>query len=215
MLLYYTHNKKPRGFMERCYFYHRMQAEQSGHKFVAVVAEPFDDTDIILPFNPDPKYSDIYTRIIVALESVPDDEPVYLVEDDTLYPLERYSWALPDPEAVVYNLNLCYIGEGGFTWHMRGGIALSQLMGSCSAVRRNIRMKLEATLAGQMACIEPCSGQERPYQSMTCSLSLPSVDFRTAYNASWALPDDVEYFDQLEGWGSAKELWNCIYKGGK
>lgn len=214
MILYYTHNAKPRGFMERCYHYHREQAERVGQKFVAVVAEKFHVTDDVYEFSDQwPKYADIYLRILHGLTDVPDEEPVFLCEDDTLYPDERYEWELPCPWTVIYNVNLCYIGEKGFAWHNRGGIALSQLMGTASAVRHNIGMKLDSCLDKTMSCVEPCSGQERNYQSLACQLSLPSVDFRTAYNATWSLPEEAEYFEDLLGWGSAKELWKKIYEG--
>ncbi len=214
MILYYTHNRKPRGFMERCYYHHRAQAERLGITFIAVVAEKFEPDDEVYSFDPKwPKYADIYLRILHGLSGVPDDEPVYLCEDDTLYHDCRYGWIFPDMQSVIYNLNLCYIGPAGFVWHMRGGIALSQLMGPASAVKYNIGLKLEETLEGEMSCIEPCSGQGRPYLSGTCETPFPSVDFRTEYNASWSLPDDLDYFDDLNGWGSAKDLWSKLYEG--
>jgi len=214
MILYYTHNNKPRGFMERCYNVHKKQAENVGQQFVAIVREKFSFDDRVVEFDPKwPKYADIYVRILEGLTGIPDEEPVYLCEDDTLYPDERYHWALPDPQRVIYNLNLCYLGPKGFVWFQEGGIALSQLMGSASAVRYNIGLKFEETLANEMSCIEPCSGQGRPYQSGTCRLGIPSVDFRTDYNASWKLPQDIEFFDDLLGWGSGSKLWNNLYEG--
>jgi hypothetical protein len=214
MILYYTHNKKPRGFMERCYKHHRDQAERVGQRFVAVVAEKFSEDDEVFDFNPKwPNYADIYLRILHGLIGAKDEAPCYLCEDDTIYPDERYGWALPCPRTVIYNLNLCYIGEGGFAWHNRNGIALSQLMGSVSAVRHNIEMKLESTIDGDMSCVEPCSGGERPFISATCMIGIPSVDFRTAYNATWSLPEDVQYFEDLLGWGSARDLWSKLYTG--
>ena len=214
MIIYYTHNAKPRGFLERCYNYHREQAQRVGQEFKAVVAEPIGPGDEVFSFDPNfPKYADIYQRILHGITCVPDDEPVFLVEDDTLYPDDRYSRELPCPWTVIYNLNLCYIGPLGYAWHMRGGIALSQMMGSASAVRHNVGLKLDATLKGEMACVEPCSGQERDYRSGTCSLGWPSVDFRTDYNATWKLPEDIEYFEDLLGWPSASELWRKLYKG--
>jgi len=200
--------------MERCYNVHKTQAENCGQQFVAIVAEKFSPDDRVVVFDPKwPKYADIYVRILDGLNGVPDDEPVYLCEDDTLYPDARYFWKLPDPQQVIYNLNLCYLGPRGFVWYMEGGIALSQLMGSASAVRYNIQLKFEETIAGEMACIEPCSGQYRPYVSATCRFGVPSVDLRTDFNASWKLPDNLDFFDDLPGWGSGSELWNKLYEG--
>lgn len=217
MIVYYTHNQKPRGFMERCYWHHRKQAHRLKQTFVAVVAEQFAPDDEVYEFNPKwPKFADIYLRILHGLSGVPDDEPVFLCEDDTLYPDDRYDWIFTDLRTVIYNLNLCYISKDGFVWTHENGIALSQLMGPAAAVKYNIGMKLQETLDGKMSCIEPCSGQPGgSYLSGTCRTALPSVDFRTDYNCSWKLEDGLDYFQELDGWGNAAELWQKLYEGGE
>ena len=216
MILYYTHNVKPRGFQQRCYDYHKRQAERVGQRFVAVVAEKLGEGDSIMEFDDKwPKYADIYLRILHGLKGCDPKESVYLCEDDTLYPDTRYYWRCDSLERVTYNLNLIYIGPKGYARHMWGGIALSQLMGTASPVHHNIAMKLEATLAGDMQCIEPVSGGERAYKSDTCKLPLCSVDFRTDYNASWKLPDNLDFFQILDGWPDAKDLWEELYEGGE
>lgn len=214
MILYYTHNAKPEGFQLRCYNYHKEQAARMNQPFVSVVKEPIGAGDIVLPFDESlPKYADICVRILRGLEGVPDDELVFLCEDDTLYPDERYcNWTL-SAEAVCYNLNICYLGPRGYAYHMQGGIALSQLMGTASAVRYNIELKLAEMMALEMSCIEPCSAAGKLYRSTTIRLNTPSVDFRTDYNASWALPDDIATFEDLPYWGKAKTLWNKLYEG--
>lgn len=213
MILYYTHNAKPRGFQQRCYDFHREQAARKGQRFVSVVAEKIGDGDIVLPFDSTlPKYADIYMRILRGLEGVENKEPVYLCEDDTLYPDCRYDWLLPDDDRLVtYNLNLVYVGPLGYTRYMDGGIALSQLMGLACAVRYNIGIKLTETLNHQMACIEPCSAPGKRYLSGTCRFNAPSIDFRTGHNASWHLPQGIEYFQKLEVWPDACVLWDNIY----
>jgi len=214
MILYYTHNAKPRGFLERCYNYHKQQAHMVGEYFKAVVAEKIGPCDEVFTFNKDfPKYADIYQRILHGLKGIPDEEPVFLCEDDTLYHNTRYHRKIECPWTIIYNINLCYIGARGFVWHMRGGIALSQAMGTASAMRHNIGLKLDACLNGELACVEPCSGQERDYRSDTAHTPYPSVDFRTDYNATWSLPENVEYFEDLLGWPSASQLWGKLYEG--
>jgi hypothetical protein len=214
MILYYTHNAKPREFMERCYHFHRDQADRVGQQFRAVVSEQFMDDDEVYEFDPQwPKYADIYLRILRGLTCIPDGDPVFLAEDDTLYPDERYLWTMPDLQTVIYNLNLCYIGPKGYAWHHENGIALSQLMGTASAVRYNVGLKLQEVLDGCMSCVEPVSGEGTEYRSTTCRLPVPSVDFRTDYNATWRLPDDLSFFEDLHGWPTARDLWKNIYEG--
>jgi hypothetical protein len=214
MILYYTHNAKPQGFMRRCYDIHRRQAASVDHTFRAVVRECFEPDDIVMQSDASlPRFADIYVRILKGLEGVKDGESVYLCEDDTLYPDCRYAQYLTDG-VVVYNLNLCYIGAKGYTRYMDGGIALSQMHGTARTVRDHIQWKLDETLRGEMACIEPCSAPGKPYISGTCRLPFAAVDFRTGHNASWNLPEGIEYFQELDGWPMADRLWNEIYKGG-
>lgn len=215
MILYYTHNAKPRGFLERVYQHHKEQAARVDQRFVAVVAEQLGDGDVMQPFDvSQPKFADIYLRILRGLDFAQIDDFVYLVEDDVLYPDSRYFWELPLELRVTYNLNIVYLCERGFFRLHENSIALSQLMGSPSAMAFNIGLKLEELRDRKMKCIEPGNGHDRPYVTGSTQLA-PAIDFRTGYNASWSVPDDVECFPNLEGWGNAGELWNEIYKGEK
>lgn len=210
--LYYTHNAKPRPFMERLYRRHRDLAGELGHQWVAVVREPFADDDVVQATTAgDPHYADIYRRVLAGLERVhgPDDTMVYLVEDDVLYSREHFEQK-PRGLQVFYNLNLAYMCDRGYYWHMKGAIALSQLCGSLAAMRMAFRTKLLECLEKRLACVEPAG---HGYVTGTFHTNIPNIDIRSGFNATWATPADAVMVENLPGWSP----WSCMwtkYSGG-
>lgn len=204
-LLYYTHNRKPRAFMQRLYARHRTMAEKLGQQWVAVVAEEFAPDDLVVPFNPEPTYADIYRRILAGLDMVAGDDrtPVYLVEDDVLYSLEHFS--LPARmDCVTYNLHLAYMSRPGYYWHHHGAIALSQLFGTKLTMRVAFRTKLNECLEKRLACVEPAG---TGYYTSTATTTVPNVDIRSGYNATWRTPDDANFLPSLPGWAPHAAVW--------
>lgn len=210
--LYYTHNAKPREFMERFYRRHREMAEASGAQWIAVVREKFADDDIVqAPCADDPKYADIYRRVLAGLDRVRGDDEtmVYLIEDDVLYSSEHFGQAPRGPQ-VFYNLNLAYMCDRGFYWHLKGAIALSQLCGTALGMRLAMRTKLCECLEKRLACVEPAGAG---YITGTFHTNTPNIDIRSGFNATWETPESVTFLPTLPGWAPWAKLWTR-YSGG-
>lgn len=209
MILYFTHNRKPEHITRRFYEYNRAQAQRLGQRWVAITAKQYYPEDQVLPFSEGfPAYADIYKRILHGLTETHPSEPVFLCEDDMLYPDERFSQAMPEPNAVCYNLNVVSLCERGWSFKPQNGIAMSQMFGTSHGLWKNIAKKYEANLTGQAACIEPCSGSEDgPYLSTTCRYLQASIDFRSSHNATWTIGPDDDVFDDLTRWGKAGPIW--------
>jgi len=211
-LLYYTHNAKPRAFMEPFYRRHRELAAALGHQWIAVVREPFGDDDTRLdPQDGDPKYADIYRRILAGLDRVagPDDTMVYLIEDDVIYCRDHFDQP-PRGLQVFYNLNLAYMCSGGYYWHLKGAIALSQLCGSLAAMRLAFRTKLLECLERRLACVEPAG---KGYVTGTFHTHIPNLDIRSGYNATWRTPEGAVMLQTMPGWKPWADMW-ARYGGG-
>lgn len=210
-LIYYTHNKKPGPFLERIYDRNVHLAEQLGAEFVAVVAEKFRDSDILIDFDPEPLYADIFRRMLAGLEGLPDDEPVFFIEDDCLYPIEHFNDGFDRHDVLFYNLNIAFLDRQGFFRIPWGNIALSQIHGPAGAVRWNIEKKLTECLDARMACVEPAGPG---YRTATRShVHVPCIDIRHGFNATWTGEDarareTTTVCTSLPGWAPADVLWN-------
>lgn len=211
-MLYYTHNAKPREFMQRLYDRHREMAASMGAQWVAVVRVPFTAHDAVMqPRDDDPKYADIYRRILAGLDHItgPDDTMVYLIEDDVLYSTEHFAQQPRGPQ-VFYNLNLAYMCDRGYYWHMKGAIALSQLCGTRSAMRLAFRTKLCECLEKRLACVEPAGAG---YITGTCHTNIPNIDIRSGFNATWRTPEDAAFIKALPGWAPWEIIWTRYSEG--
>jgi hypothetical protein len=209
MILYYTHNAKPAKFTRRVWDTHAAQAERTGQHFKSIVRDPSlypsEFRGAIKPFDAQPLYADLFGRILRGLEFVQDDEPIYLAEDDTLYPDERYSCE-PIPGMLGYNLNIVYLGAGGYVRIRPNTLALSQLYAFAGDLRKHVEGKL-----GQIMTGKPCEHVELVGPVFPIALDVPSVDFRTRWNATWKLETTKlewgGYFQELNGWPTAAEMW--------
>ena len=209
--IYYTHNAKPCDFMLGIYDRNVDMANRLGARFIAVVAEPFSDTDVVVPFDPEPKYLDIYRRILTGLRLVKDEmEPVYMLEDDVLYPDEHFDMEMRG-DLLVYQMNFAFMDRQGFFRIPRGNIALSQVFGTKRALMWNYTKKFDECQGRRMACCEP-AGPE--YRTATASHeNMPCIDIRNGLNATWtgesarARPDTTVH-ETLPGWAPWPILWD-------
>lgn len=211
-ILYYTHNAKPRAFMQKIYTRGRGLADETGNQWIAVCRETFAQDDIQMDIEPGlPNFADIYRRILAGLEAVrgTDDTMVFLHEDDVLYCQEHFATQGRGP-MVVYNLHLAYMCDRGYYYYLPGCIALSQLCGTLGAMRAAFRTKLTECLEARLACVEPAGAG---YITGTCKTFVPNIDIRSGYNATWKTPADVTISDTLPGWAPWQKLWPKYSEG--
>lgn len=207
-LVYYSHLKKPRKFLERIARRDYEQAKKTHQLMLTVTPEPFSvgDENIIMPFAGGKE--DLYLRIIRACEMLPPDEVVFLVEDDILYPDEHFRKREGlRPGCWYYNLNVIFMsGRGFFEMHNRGAIALHQAFGRASAIIDGALRKIAEIKAGTFHCYEPAGSLG--YDTAVINDSQPSVDIRNGMNSGdWTDQGGLAYYNDSPEWGEHKKLW--------
>lgn len=204
-LITYTVFSKPKEATFKLQERNREIAHRLGGELIAIAPEPCPAADVNIILEPCGLPLDLFTRINAGLCGIPDDDEVYLVEDDIIYTEEHFKLT-PKYRHVNYNLEVIYISERGyFDMYSRCGVCLHQAFGDALTMRRAVMLKLKEIADYNFSCYEPCS----PYfPSCTCRTNTASLDIRNGMNSGdWTDNGEMEYFDNLKGWGEHKKIW--------
>jgi hypothetical protein len=225
-LITYTILNKPEKAMSAIRQHTRDIADKIGAEYIVVAPRevPEAHRTVVLPvrFTGDRKiHFDLYSRIFMAIIDVQNDEPVFLCEDDIIYPECHFHNAIPDPHTLYYNLEIVYMSPlGFFENYNRGALALHQAFGTAQTMRNAVIQKIKETHDDRFNCWEPCS---RPWTAAEqsdpffCKFfsgivrdPVPCLDIRSGMNSGdWSVESgDFEFYHELEDWGSHKYIWD-------
>jgi len=155
-------------------------------------------------------YAQLFKNYLEGLKHITGTGPVFIADQDTLYPADYFDVPEYDPAKLIYTRNMWYLDKQGFYPRIMSTPPLSMLVTSPALLKKTMEGKLARVRKdGKINWVEP--GLDDGFENLVTfrDTSTPVVDIRYGNNTSGDRKTS-RHVPLLEPWGYCEDIWGVM-----